>query len=165
MKKLTSVLLVLIPGLLLASVVVCYDTTTLRLTRIIQSADTLQYQGRPGYLVNPKAPTNFQPESLQFYWVSNGAITRLPQELLDFEWLAQSNAIYLDRIIQRSNDVRYAAELINGETAEARVMRSFALIVLDQINQLRQNPNTAYSLITTQQFLTVLSNMIIDLNR
>lgn len=163
MKKFITLFCILFPLALLASFVVVYDTSSKRVTGTISSADTLAYMNRTGYLVNPVVPDGMFT-NLNNFWVTNNAIEAVPQSVLDAEWLAASNASVVAQIQFRSNLVQSASDYVIGTNdADKLILKAFALLVLDQINTLRQNTNKL-AIITTNTFLQSLSNTVKTLN-
>ena len=156
MKKLITLLLLLTCSAVIASIVVLFDPVTGRIGQVIPSADTLQYVGRPDALINPAFPTN----DLSNCWVTNGSITSKTQAHLDADFQALSNSIILAAWTTRSNVVQKASWYTQNTNTEGRILRAFALLTLDQINVLRKT--NGMSIITTNVFLTAMSNAVIN---
>jgi hypothetical protein len=138
-----------------ASVVLLFDTGTGRNLRLLTSADTLQYSGKPGALINPVLPTN----NLDRCYVTNGQVKLLPAAILLSDWLVASNAGWSAALDREQSMKQAASTYLNGLNADARIMRAFALLTLDQINTLRTR--ASLSIITTNTFLSAMSNAVL----
>lgn len=159
MKRLLTILIVVFPLAILASIVVEYHQSTKRVVRVIESANTLEYL-RTGYLVNPVIPAGMQT-NMNGYWVTNEVIQAVPQSVLDAEFVARSNATILLASISRSNAVADAANYTSFTNSLGRILRVFALLTLDQVNTLRRASVPPLAIITTNQFLNALSNAVV----
>lgn len=141
-----------------ASYIIIVHPITGRIAGEIQSADTTRYDGIPGYLINPEIPAGMTRTNWQQYYWTNDAFALIPQNWLDAEAaLAQQQrdlAISNDLFQAKQSAVSRSTEYMQAANADG----AFALLTLDQINILRSR--AALPIITTNQFLTALSNAV-----
>lgn len=112
-----------------------------RVTRVIPSANTLEYLNRVDALVNPVIAPELDPLAGK---VENGAVVPLSQQDLDDIAAAQS-AASAQQALDYDAAIRAEAKLLvqNRMDTFGVLLRSLALTILDEINTLRAQHSLA----------------------
>lgn len=141
----------------LASVVFIADPTTRRVTQIITSAHTPDYENNTNAFVNPVIDANVVLTS-PLKVLPNGHVTNITAAEISSDataaWLGFSNGVFQARLDNQLG----AALAMYGTNAGERILRAFALLTLDQINVLRKT--NSMSVISTNTFLNAMSNAV-----
>lgn len=157
-----TLILILVAGISFGSTVVITNPNSLGVTNrvvgILSSQDTLAWQNTSNAYINPILPTN----GTFIEWkVSNNVVMFLSTVDSNNISIAISNANWQIRTNAEYNAKLYATNVVDNFISDGRVLRAFAQVVLDEVNNLRTNPTTVLPARTMGQLRTAIINNIL----